>query len=110
MKLKETEVLVLRKTNEDMTSNGVKFPRRGWVESHWNAMRGFGIHGLEWGAGEFHLEHYGRQDKSGVDRYSTEIIADVVRFLDTLNIATKPPLPTPTEELAVAENRIHCAI
>ena len=60
MKLKETEVLVLRKTNEDMTSNGVKFPRRGWVESHWNAMRGFGIHGLEWGAGEFHLEHYGR--------------------------------------------------
>ncbi len=63
MKLKKTELLILRKVKSDMISNyGFRYPKRGWVEApDWSEKPkcGAGLHGLEWGAGDFNIEHYG---------------------------------------------------
>jgi len=56
MKLKKSEVLVLRTCKDDMTSyNGFKWPREGYVEApDWqdDYKCGHGLHGLLWGEGD----------------------------------------------------------
>ncbi|MFX1499379.1 MAG: hypothetical protein ACFFDH_00280 [Promethearchaeota archaeon] len=61
---KKDIVYVLKKVKKDMSSNdgGFKYPKRGWVEARdWKCSSkcGNGLHGLEWGCGEFDINGYG---------------------------------------------------
>lgn len=67
--LMENIVYVLKKVFSDkeglyteFRDNGFSYPKRGWVEAEdWDPRKkcGGGLHGLEWGVGNFDIEEYG---------------------------------------------------
>jgi len=64
LNLKESEVLILRKCREDFTSHeGFVYPEKGYVEAlDWedNHRCGQGLHGLEWGIGDYDINEHGK--------------------------------------------------